>query len=109
MGRKLGDSYGSTNDEISLETGVDSTPHAAQKPVSRVSLVAAFLLAVGLMMLVVASNSKVTGQRVQSETSFNKIESPIDKIRTTTGERSLPKKSAPFDFSPKYTDNGKKA
>ena len=71
------------------------------------SLAAAFLFAVGLMILAVASNGNVSGERIQSETNFNKIESSLDNIRTAKGERSFPKKLAPYDFSPRFTNNGK--
>ena len=108
MGVKSDHSYGSTGSENSLETGVSATPRAEQKGVSRTSLVAAFLFAVGLMMLAVASNGRVTGQKLPSETSFNKVESAGDKVSHNAAERSMPRKRLSFDLSPTHTNNGKK-
>ena len=107
MVSKLGDNYGSIIHGNDLQTHVYTTPYAAQRPVSRMSLAAAFLFAVGLMILAVASNGNISGERIQSETNFNKIESSLDNIRTAKGERSFPKKLAPYDFSPRFTNNGK--
>ncbi len=108
MGVKSDQSYGSTGSENSLETGVSATPKAEEKGVSRTSLISAFLFAVGLMMLAVASNSRVTGQRLPTETSFNKVESAGDKVSHNAAKRSMPRKGASFDLSPTHTNNGKK-